>query len=422
MKSVRPDYLKLYAITDDGPNLLERVRLALEGGATCIQHRAKGASFEAAKADALAIQALCRAFDVPFIVNDSLELALAIGADGLHVGQSDTAAREARRALGPDAILGVSAATVAEAVKAEQDGADYLGAGAVFPTSTKLDATYVAPTALRAVCGAVDIPVVAIGGIHAGNLLQLEHSGIAGVSVVSAIFGAPDVKAAARELKTLVARADFTLPEETGMILDFDGTVLDSMQVWLGLAQDFLRANGAEPRPDLDDKLANCADLVTGAAYLQVEYGLKLTPEETLQGLLDLLNARYMACRLKPGAEEFLREAGRRGFRLVIGTASDRKAVEAILARHGLLDLFLDIITTGETGLDKKDPAFYWIALERLGTRRRDTWLFDDAPFCIETAHACGLRTAGVPDMFFSGAEFTSADRVLNRLDDWFES
>ena len=128
-----------------------------------------------------------------------------------------------------------------------------------------------------------------------------------------------------------------------------------------------------------------------------------------------------MACQLKPGAEEFLREAGRRGFRLVIGTASDRKAVEAILARHGLLDLFLDIITTGETGLDKKDPAFYWIALERLGTRRRDTWLFDDAPFCIETAHSCGLRTAGVPDLFFSGAEFTGADRVLNRLDDWFK-
>lgn len=268
----------------------------------------------------------------------------------------------------------------------------------------------------------MDIPAVAIGGIHAGNLLQLEHSGIAGVSVVSAVFGAPDVKAAAGELKSLVDRADFTLPDETGMILDFDGTVLDSMQVWLGLAQDFLRANGAEPKSDLDDKLANCADLVTGAAYLQQEYGLKITPEQTLQGLLDLLNARYMACQLKPGAEEFLREAGRRGYRMVIGTASDRKAVESILAKHDLLDLFVDIITTGETGLDKKDPAFYWIALERLGTRRHETWLFDDAPFCIATAHSCGLRTAGVPDMFFSGAEFSGADRVLNRLDEWFKS
>ncbi len=420
MKSVRPDYLKLYAITDDGPNLVERVRLALEGGATCIQHRAKGASFDAAKVDALAIQALCREAGVPFIVNDSLELALAIGADGLHVGQSDTAAREARRALGPDAILGVSAATVAEAIRAEQDGADYIGVGAVFPTSTKLDATCVTHTALRGICGAADIPAVAIGGIHAGNLLQLEHSGIAGVSVVSAIFGAPDVKAAARELRSLVDRADFTLPDETGMILDFDGTVLDSMNVWLGLASDFLRANGAEPKPDLDEQLANCTDLIAGASYLQKDYGLKITPEEALHGLLDMLNARYLACKLKPGAEEFLREAGRRGFRLVIGTASDRRSVEAILAKNGLLDLFLDIITTGETGLDKKDRAFYWLAIERLGTRKGSTWLFDDIPACLDTARSCGLRTAGVPDMFFTEADFAGADRVLKRLDEWF--
>ncbi len=422
MKSVRHDYLKLYAITDDGPNLIERVRLALEGGATCIQHRAKGASFEAAKADALAIQALCREFGVPFIVNDSLELALAIGADGLHVGQKDIVANAARRALGPDAILGVSAASVLEAVKAAWSGADYIGVGAVFPTSTKLDATCVTHTALRGICGAVDIPAVAIGGIHAGNLLQLEHSGIAGVSVVSAVFGAPDVKAAARELKSLVDRADFTLPDETGMILDFDGTILDSMRVWQGLASDFLRANGAEPKPDLDEQLASCTDLAAGAAYLQKEYGLKITPEETMKGLLDLLNTRYMACKLKPGAETFLREAARRGYRMVIGTASDRKSVEAVLSQYGLLDLFLDIVTTGETELDKNDTKFYWTALERLGTRKSSTWVFDDIPACLDAARFGGLRTAGVPDMFFTEADFAGADRVLKCLDDWFEA
>ena len=422
MKSVRPDYLKLYAVTDDGPNLIERVRLALEGGATCIQHRAKGASFEAAKADALAIQSLCREFGVPFIVNDSLELALAIGADGLHVGQKDIVATAARRALGPDAVLGVSASSVLEAVKAAWSGADYIGVGAVFPTSTKLDAACVTHTALRAICGAVNIPAVAIGGIHAGNLLRLEHSGIAGVAVVSAIFGAPDVKAAARELKSLVDRADFALPDETGMILDFDGTVLDSMRVWRGLASDFLRANGAEPKSDLDEQLARCTDLVAGAAYLQKEYGLKLTPEETMQGLLDMLNTRYLACELKPGAEEFLREAARRGCRMVIGTASDRKSVEAVLAKHGLLDLFLDIITTGETERDKNDSAFYWTALERLGTRKSSTWVFDDIPACLEAARSGGLRTAGVPDMFFTEADFAGADRVLKRLDEWFKS
>ena len=201
MKSVRPDYLELYAVTDESPGLAERVRLAIAGGATCIQHRAKCASFEAAKADAIAIQSVCREAGVPFIVNDSLELALAIDADGLHVGQDDVPAREARRALGPDKILGVSAATVSDAVRAEQDGADYIGTGAMFPTATKPDAACVTMTALRAICGAVNIPVVAIGGIHAGNIPGFAHSGIAGVAVVSAVFGAPDPAAAARELK-----------------------------------------------------------------------------------------------------------------------------------------------------------------------------------------------------------------------------
>ena len=264
--------------------------------------------------------------------------------------------------------------------------------------------------------------MVAIGGIHAGNLLQLEHSGIAGVSVVSAIFGAPDVKAAARELTALVERADLTLPDETGMILDFDGTILDSMRVWMGLAADFLRANGAEPRANLDEQLANCADLISGAALLQKEYGLELKPSEALNRLLGILNERYLACKLMPGAEEFLREAAKRGFRLVIGTASDRKSVEAVLAKHNLLQLFSGVLTTGETGLDKRDPAFYRLALELLGTRPGSTWLFDDAPFCLEAARSCGIRTAGIPGEYFPAADFADADRVLNGLNEWFQS
>ena len=106
---------------------------------------------------------------------------------------------------------------------------------------------------------------------------------------------------------------------------------------------------------------------------------------------------------------------------MVIGTASDRKSVEAVLAKHGLLDLFLDIITTGETGRDKNDTAFYWTALERLGTRKSSTWVFDDIPACLDAARFGGLRTAGVPDIFFSEADFAGADRVLKRLDEWFQ-
>ena len=420
MKSVRPDYLKLYAVTDDGPNLIERVRRAIGGGATCIQHRAKCATFEAAKADALAILAVCREYGVPFIVNDSLELALAVGADGLHVGQDDVPAREARRALGPDAILGVSAATVEDAIRAERDGADYIGTGAVFPTATKPDAACVTPSVLRAICGSVNIPVVAIGGIHAGNVSELAHSGIAGVAVVSAIFGAPDVAAAARELKTIVERTDFSLPAGTGFVLDFDGTILDSMGAWATLAQDFLHANGVEPCPDLGRRLAGCPDLASGAEVLRACHVLPGTREDTFRGLLAMLEARCLACDLKPGVTEFLNEAKKRGSRLVVGTANDRGVVEHVLAEHGLADSFEAILTTAETGLGKDDPAFYRSALAVLGTSPAQTWLIDDDPDALNAARACGLRTAGIPDSDTPETAFAGADRILKRIDEWF--
>ena len=420
MKSVRPDYLKLYAVTDDGPNLIERVRRAIEGGATCIQHRAKCATFEAAKTDALAILAVCREYGVPFIVNDSLELALAVGADGLHVGQDDVPASEARRALGLEAILGVSAATVEDAIRAENDGADYIGTGAVFPTATKPDAACVSPSTLRAICESVHIPVVAIGGIHAGNVPALAHSGIAGVAVVSAIFGAPDVAAAARELDSIVKHTDFSLPSGTGFVLDFDGTILDSMGAWATLATDFLRANGAEPCPDLGQRLAGCPDLASGADVLRACHELPGTREDTFRGLLAMLEERCLACDLKPGVTEFLNEAKKRGFRLVVGTANDRVVAEHVLAKHNLEDSFEAILTTAETGLGKDDPAFYRAALAVLGTTPVQTWLLDDDPAALTAARACGLRTAGIPDSGTSETAFAGADRILKSIDDWF--
>ena len=420
MKSVRPDYLKLYAVTDDGPNLIERVRRAIEGGATCIQHRAKCAAFEAAKADALAILAVCRESGVPFIVNDSLELALAVGADGLHVGQDDVPASEARRALGPDAILGVSAATVEDAIRAERDGADYIGTGAVFPTATKPDAACVTPSTLRAICGAVHIPVVAIGGIHAGTVPSLAHSGIAGVAVVSAIFGAPDVAAAARELDAIVEHTDFSLPARAGFILDFDGTILDSMGAWATLAPDFLRANGVEPCPDLGKRLAGCPDLASGADVLRACHELPGTREDTFRGLLAMLEARCLACDLKPGMREFLSGAKKRGFRLVVGTANDRVVVEHVLAQNGLADAFEAILTTAETGLGKGDPAFYRAALADLGTAPAQTWLLDDDPAALTAARACGIRTAAIPDSGTPETAFAGSDRILKSIDEGF--
>ena len=199
--------LRLYAVTDRAwvgrQTLCQQVEAALQGGVTCVQLREKHLDRDAFLAEARQICALCRRYGVSFIVNDDLDIALACGADGIHVGQDDMPAAEVRRRAGRRLIVGVSAHTPEEARLAEAAGADYLGAGAVFGSATKTDASLLTPAGLQAVCAAVHIPVVAIGGVNAGNILQLQGSGAAGAAVVSAIFGAPDITAACRELRAL---------------------------------------------------------------------------------------------------------------------------------------------------------------------------------------------------------------------------
>lgn len=201
-------WMPLYAVTDRawlrGRTLCAQAEEALRGGATCLQIREKELDEAGFLREALELKSLCARFRVPLIVNDNVELAIRSGADGVHIGQHDAAASEVRRLIGPDLLLGVSAQTVEQAVKAEADGADYLGVGAVFSTGTKLDADAVSFETLKAICAAVSIPVVAIGGISRKNLAQLAGSGIDGVAVVSAIFAAEDIEQATRELRRAV--------------------------------------------------------------------------------------------------------------------------------------------------------------------------------------------------------------------------
>lgn len=197
--------LLLYAITDrswlDGETVYEQVEKALKGGATFIQLREKTLDKESFRKEAISIKALCRAYQVPFVINDDVDIALAVDADGVHVGQKDMEAGDARRRLGPDKIIGVSAKTVEQALLAQAHGADYLGVGAVFATSSKTDATEVSHETLQAICEAVDIPVIAIGGITQDNMMQLKGRGICGIAVISAIFAQKDITQATKELK-----------------------------------------------------------------------------------------------------------------------------------------------------------------------------------------------------------------------------
>lgn len=200
-------HMLLYAVTDRAwvaeRTLCEQVEAALRGGVTCVQLREKKLHEAAFLQEARDICALCRRYGIPFIVNDNVDVAIACGADGIHVGQEDLSAGEVRRRVGGDMILGVSVHTVEEARQAVRDGADYLGLGAVFPTSTKDDVDQMPAETLRAICEAVDVPIVAIGGINRGNLLQLSGSGVDGVALVSAIFGAEDIEGTCRELRAL---------------------------------------------------------------------------------------------------------------------------------------------------------------------------------------------------------------------------
>ena len=198
--------LLLYAVTDrhwlNGETLYSQVEKALKGGVTFIQLREKNLDEGSFLEEAKEIQKLCKEYNVPFVINDNVEIAKEINADGVHVGQSDMEAQNVREILGDDKIIGVSAQTVEQALLAEKHGADYLGVGAVFKTGSKYDAEEVSHDELERICKAVSIPVIAIGGITHDNVKELSGRGIVGIAVISAIFGQKDIENATKELKT----------------------------------------------------------------------------------------------------------------------------------------------------------------------------------------------------------------------------
>ncbi len=208
MQNMRSDDLLLYAVTDRSwvgkQTLLEQAESALKGGVTMLQLREKELSKAEFLSEAVLLKALCSKYNVPFIVNDDVEIATKSNADGIHVGQDDMELTEVRRLVGDKMLIGVSTQTVEQAIEAELNGADYLGVGAMFTTSTKLDADSVSYETLKAICNAVKIPVVAIGGINKKNMIELNGSGINGVALVSAIFATEDIENECRELKKII--------------------------------------------------------------------------------------------------------------------------------------------------------------------------------------------------------------------------
>lgn len=199
----QPDY-SIYLVTDDGclqgRALIDCVREALEGGVTLVQYRAKTASSAEMYNEALQLKALCDSFNVPLIINDRLDIAMAVGAAGVHLGQDDLPCAAARRILGEDYLIGVSAHNPAEAKTALQSGADYLGCGAVFGTATKADVKKLGTEGLTAICREKGLPVVGIGGVTADNYREVRAAGADGAAIVSGILAQPDIRATVRAI------------------------------------------------------------------------------------------------------------------------------------------------------------------------------------------------------------------------------
>ena len=200
----KKEHLLLYAVTDRAwvgkQTLLEQIEDALKGGVTIVQLREKELDEESFVAEAIEVRELCHRYHVPLIINDNMEVALKSGADGVHVGIEDAPVSEIRKRVGKDFIIGATAKTVEQAKLAEASGADYLGVGAVFPSPTKKNAIRITKEQLHEICSSVSIPAVAIGGISLNNVSEITGGGMQGIAVVSAIFAADDIQAAAAQL------------------------------------------------------------------------------------------------------------------------------------------------------------------------------------------------------------------------------
>lgn len=207
MNNFNEDMLLLYAVTDRSwtgkQTLIEQIESALKGGVTLVQLREKNLENQQFVEEAIRVKEVCHKYNVPLIINDNIDVAIKSGADGIHVGQEDMSVSDIRKLVGDNMIIGATAKTVEQAKIAEEKGADYIGVGAVFPSPTKTNAIRITVEKLKEICGSVNIPAVAIGGINKGNMEEIKGGGMKGIALVSAIFGAEDIEAECKELRKL---------------------------------------------------------------------------------------------------------------------------------------------------------------------------------------------------------------------------
>ncbi len=391
---IDPKRLRLYAVTDrawthDTEGLLRQVAEAIDGGAGIVQLREKHLGQADFLAEAERFVALCREKGAVSIINDNVEIAAQVGADGVHVGQEDLEAGRARELLGPDKLIGVSAHSVEEALAAQAAGADYLGVGAAFVTGTKTDAKPISRETIRAITAAVDIPVV---GLRPVRKNRREGGG----------GGAAAALGGDRPMNI------------RGAIFDLDGTLTDSMYIWQKAPVDLVRRYGGDPPEDLARDLKEMGRR-EAAEYLRSRFSLSATPEELMDTLNDLVTEEYRSrVPMKPGADRLLARLADSGISCCIATASEAFQARSAMERLGLWQHFRFAVSCVQYG-GKTRPDIYLEAARRLGTAPGETVVFEDALHAARTAHEAGFRVCGVWD---ASAEEDQA--ALKALADWY--
>ena len=387
--------LLLYAVTDrswtKNDTLYHQVEEALKGGVTFLQLREKDLNTENFLQEAEEMKKLCAAYRVPFVINDNVEIARTVGADGVHVGQDDMPAWKVREILGEDKIIGVSAQTVEQAIKAEKDGADYLGVGAVFPTSSKADAVEVEHATLRDICVAVrsnrrNQRRKCQSACRNGNRRDCSNQ-------CDLCAGFPE--AGSRRIEKESRGDPMTIK---GIIWDADGTLLDSMEIWEHAPDHYLETLGIEPEPNLGEILFEMS-LEQGAKYLIDRYHLPVGVADVLEGIHCQIETFYRReVTLKPGAKELLAEFKQKGYPMILATSGDQDCIRQACERLEIRQYFTELLFCSEVGAGKDRPDIYLEAARKMNCRPDEALVVEDALHAIETAKKAGFSTAAVYD------------------------
>lgn len=393
------DY-SIYLVTDQNlmstKTLTEAVEQAILGGCTLIQLREKELSSLDFYEVAAEIRQLTNKYNIPLIVNDRIDIALSVCADGVHIGQNDFPVAVARKIIGNDMVLGVSVRTVEEAVQAVKDGADCLGVGAMFSTATKEDADIVTMEELRRIRDSTDVPIVVIGGINKTNAASFKAVGVDGLAVVSNIISKEDIAAATQELKQIWNNT----PTFKGAIFDLDGTVLDSMDVWERIDIAFLSKRGFAVPEDYIVKICSMS-FSEAAVYTAEQFHLPEKPEDIIVEWNNMAIDEYShRVGLKPYALEYLQKLKASGIKLGIATGLPKVLYEPTLKNNGIYDLFDAITSTDEVKHGKTFPDVFTLAIQKLGLKPQECIAFEDIPVGVKSAKQAGLTVYGVHDKY----------------------